>query len=247
MRPYALLVGLALLLGFFGCSSDDNEDPSALDVRGCVTDGNGQAVPGAIIQLAYRLDGLPDDHHEDPVLDDNDLGECRIPVSVEEAGMVHVWVTRFDQSEVIASVIHGEMSPGSYTLFWNKRDTRGMLVGSGVYDIHTEIDGARNNRHYLVNNSYEECWYLSDLCCASTTDDEGWFSINQDCLAFNCITPDLLHNEDGTALTGASFQRSIRLWVMHDDYYRVCMDSVYVDPASGVDLQIDLTLLPYGR
>ncbi len=246
MRLTVLLAGLVLLSGFCGCSSDDNDDPTALDLRGHVTGASGQAIPDAIIQLGYRLEGLSEDPHEDPVIDD-DLGSCRIPVSIDEDGVLHVWVTRHGQSEVVASVMHGQIGAGSYDLFWNKRDTSGMLVASGIYDVHVEIDESSSSCAYLINNSYDDCWYLNELCCVASTDEEGWFSINQRCLAFNCLDAAALFGEDGELLTGASFQRSVRLWVMHDNYYKVCVDSVYVDPEQGATLEIGMTLLPYGR
>ncbi len=226
------LVLLTVGLVVAGCSADDPVRPTSRPITGQVIDGSGEAVVGAAVIVTYEL----------PVaaaVRNPDKPRTRISFVLAEAGPVRLWITSACEGEVVRILVDDVLEARQWDIIWDGLDEDGLLVTSGVYQYHLEAGGeATSVDLVLLINDYDPEAVPALHRRHGVTDDEGRFSIDQECLSFGYEA--VAYDETGAEFGAYTISRRIQLHVLHGDHPTGVSGWVTVDEATGADVTVTL-------
>ena len=222
---YILTVIILTVITFSGCTS--STDVQNTNIKGYVYNSLGQPVANAGILLSYNTDIEP----ERP--------STTFSFAIAEDRHVKLWITRQSHPDTVNVLIDSEMEAGCHSVEWNCKNTAGLQVMNGYYDVHILADDYYSKRTVLMNQEY----YISSTGYEfnAVTDNHGFFSIPQDSLAFNSASNEVeLFDEEGWYVGKLSVNRYVSVWAIHPDFAApVSVDSIYVNESKSTVVELN--------
>jgi hypothetical protein len=214
----ALILGLGFLSG---CERDlpyvtQSDQPiSGFQLEGFVTDRLGTPVKGLRIALWYDYDFL-----------DNNTPSSRIFVVDDSSKIARVAV--FDQNNKLRRVIYQRKTRlGVLDLDWDKTDSLGQAVSSGIYTVNFSEGGITKSSYTVV----------VDGAITAVTDSLGHYIITNDSLPVNFYPAPLYTNDDTKFLGNFQITPYIRL-EFYLDIHRSANVSLIQDQVTRFDFRI---------
>ena len=142
----------------------------------------------------------------------------------EESGIT-LWVTDYCETKTLAVLEDGIGEIGCNQVVWDGKDTAGNQVANGAYLVNLQVN----------DFTEKELIFLLDINSDTSddnivTNDNGRFSISQNCLPFGFLSEEYL------------VSRYVNIIASHDSYETNILTTTFIDPQSGADVIIQLQL-----
>lgn len=249
----AFMIGIAIILtAFLGCDTTEPDNEISSAIKGIVTDSVGNPVPDAAIFLDYNLEGLllptmcAIDSIDDPEPPFDSTRICNYPNPFSSAttiafriarpGESVLWIENFTRTDSIRIFLLSSLSPGFYEVVWDASDDNGLKVESGVYWVYLKTGDTVDSESMFVNRGNYSEFSWDEMRKTFVTDNQGRFSIPQESLPFGYVGQEV--DIEGNIVGEFEVTRYLNIWALHESYNTVHVDSVFIDPQFGADIEI---------
>ena len=208
-------------------------EPNA--IVGQIIDESGEGISGASVVIDYQLD----------VGEDSDCNPTvGIPIALPSESDVTIWYSDSCGVDTLGIIADGVYQAGYHTINWDML-SQGKLINENYYKIFLTANGWNGEIDIYHFNVDHSCQTIESIIAMATTNDDGFFVIEQSCLPFD-VQADVTNEwyPDGT---GEIFTvlRDVKICA-YTDNNSACSDSTtYVDIESGA--YTILTISDYRR
>lgn len=238
-RIIIFIVSLTVFCLIISCSECDcTTDPFDGEPTCYVYDANGNPVQGAKILCTFDLNlydstGAIIDQME--VMDNQNLNDSiEVDYTVVNSTLMQVWVANDndDNERLVYLVNDATPIPGSYTIYWDKKNSEGKYVENGAY------------RLYIYGNSQDSPWYKNivltfnydtaledEIIYLTSTDEEGRFHMADISIPF--YEEALMVDSPEVVYGYYRYSKYFKLWAVKDG-----MDNFYLDSVSAYDNEV---------
>lgn len=253
MKKISIIV-IIIFTAFLGCENNtgpDNESPAP--VRGVVIDSTGNPVPDVAIFLNYNLVDIVSPSKAffegidpEPPIDSTQLyGNFPNPFSntttirffIDEPDTVNIWIEDFTHIDTI-TLLESHLPAGHYQHPWDARDNSNLNLESGVYLVSLLAGATADSFSMFLNREGYSEFSLDRMRIKVETDTLGRFSIPQESLPFDYTGMEI--DVYGFPIGQFAVTRYIDIWALHESYNAAHIDSVFVDPILGANIEIEL-------
>ncbi|HOX26202.1 MAG TPA: hypothetical protein PLL30_08430 [Candidatus Krumholzibacteria bacterium] len=228
-----IILGVLASLALLG-ACDDSTEPDTMDsdIRGHVVDAQGEPVAGATVILQHDVDPPLPFAHDKP--------QTGIEFDLPEAGPVTMWIASFCDGDTLRMLVDGELPPGQHVVVWDGLDDAGRVLPDGVYRMHLRTEAGETHQELaLLHVGYEGLDPDAVVAPLAVTDDEGEFTLSQECLPFG-FTFDRL-DENGDPIGTSTITREVRIWAFSAAAGAVGASGwAAVDPETGAEVTVTL-------
>ncbi|MCK4357471.1 MAG: hypothetical protein KAW92_01770 [Candidatus Cloacimonetes bacterium] len=253
------LIIISIILS--GCSKSTEPDKNPSDITGYVCDVNGIPVPDVAILPEYYLelyDSLIIKMNYNRIIDSvdtippfetqingnypNPFSSCTI-ISFRICchSQCCLYISDYkNKTDTVTIFIDDELypgiHPGGHEVCWNGKNSDGKYVENGIYTVYLQTPEVIDSCYIFCMKEYTSSTNFQNYACKTYTNEEGKFFISQYDMPFECYVPHL--DVDGNLIDTLYVSRYVKLWAFSDYYTPVFMDSVYVDPDKGANIEI---------
>ncbi|MCK4339095.1 MAG: hypothetical protein KAW87_03800 [Candidatus Cloacimonetes bacterium] len=248
---------ILFLLIISGCSKSTEPDKSHSDITGYVYDVNGIPVPDVAILPEYYLelsDSIIKKMNYNMIIDSvdtipsfetklygnypNPFFSCTtIAFRIGYHSQCYIYISEYkNKTDTVRIFIDEELYPGIHQVCWNGKNSDGKYVENGIYTVYLQTPEVIDSCYIFCMKEYTSSTNYQNYACKTHTNEEGKFNISQFDMPFECYVPHL--DVDGNLLDTLYVSRYVKLWAFFDYHTPVFVDSVYVDPDKGANIEI---------
>jgi len=218
----AILTGCLLLIA--ACSDDPTTPEISSTLRGYVLDSDGTPVAGAGVIMNYKLPLTETPH-------------IRIGIHLNYEDHVQMYVTSECSEERVITLLDEVLPAGTHWVAWDTRDEEGKLVPSGLYQTNAAQHGFIGVGNVMIfRDDIAPETGPTDYSVQATTNSEGYFTLEQECLPFD--RHQYLYDDQGNVVAIQRVSREVRFFALHDNHEATGSDWVLADEAAGCQVTI---------
>ncbi len=228
MKKISTPIFMLFLTFILSCSSSSTGPSSDSSIRGEVVDDSGNPVEDAKILLSY---------YDESIGSGTSMARNKtiIKFSLPMTSHTKLWVTRHGSQDSVKVLVDEFKNAGIYSVSWNGTNSEGEFVVCGVYDYHFQTENFYDTRSLVLLTLNYSQHGGNDYEYFTKTDQNGYFQIDQNNLFFGFQFERF--DETGSSLGIFEISRYIKIWAFDDDSF-VFVDSVFVDPDDGVNINL---------
>ena len=256
IKKFVLFIVLIFLI-LISCSKSTEPDKHSSNITGYVYDTEGIPVPDVAILPEYYLelsDSLIKKMNYNRIIDSvdtippfetqingnypNPFSSCTtISFQIGYPSQCCLYITDFkNKADTVIIFIDEELYPGIHQVCWNGKNSDGKYVENGLYSLYLQTPEVIDSCYVFYLKEYDTSTDYHDIACKTYTNEEGKFNISQYDMPFECYVPHL--DVYGNLIDTLYVSRYVKLWAFSDYHTPVFVDSVYVDPDKGANLEI---------
>ena len=254
------LISISLLLIvflIFGCSKSTEPDKNSSEITGYVCDVNGIPVPDVAILPEYYLelyDSLIIKMNYNRIIDSvdtippfetklygnypNPFFSCTtIGFRIGYHSQCCFYISEFkNKTDTVIIFIYEELYPGIHQVCWNGKNSDGKYVENGIYTVYLQTPEVIDSCYIFCMKEYTSSTNFQNYACKTYTNEEGKFNISQFDMPFEYYIRHM--DSEGSLLDSLYVTRYMKFWAFSNYHTPVFMDSVYVDPDKGANIEI---------
>jgi len=165
-----------------------------------------------------------------------------IRLTVPQRDHITVWLTRYGAADTMKELLDAELQAGVHMLVWDGTNSVGKKVISGFYEYHIKMSTGVISKHMLLFNDYSYFTSTNELEFVAKTDNDGNYVLDQAVFDFNLDVSFDWTDEQGVQLGTFRLNRYVDVWALHDDYEVSKVDSVFIHPEKGAE--VNFTMIP---
>ncbi len=255
IKKFVLFIMLIFLI-LISCSKSTEPDKHSSNIIGYVYDAEGIPVPDVAILPEYYLelsDSIIKKMNYNRVIDSvdtipsfetqlygnypNPFFSCTtIAFRIGSHSHCCFYISEFkNKTDTVIIFIDEELHSGIHQVCWNGKNSDGKYVENGIYTVYLQTQEVIDSCYVFYLKEYDSSTDYDEYDYKTFSNEDGEFNISQFDMPFECYVPHL--DLEGNLIDTLYVSRYVKFWAFSDYHIPVFVDSVYVDPENGANIE----------